>query len=152
MVSLLQKKNFILEKMVTEQNTKIDNNSSYIINQDMYSRRNNVEFCNIPENIDDKCLEEYILKMLKSLNMDISSYDIVAVHRLGKKNNRPRKVIVRFLNRKDAYKSLKLNKSLKETQRYKNIFIIENLCPTNRKIFNALYKLKKSERIQAVWS
>ena len=152
-VSLLQKKNFILEKIVTEQKNKIDENNSYIINQDIYSRRNNVEFCNISENIDDGNLEEYILKILKALNMDISSYDIVAVHRLGKKKNpRPRNVIVRFLNRKDAYKSLKLNQKLEEHQIYKNIFITENLCPTNKKIFNALYKLKKSKIIHAVWT
>ena len=90
--------------------------------------------------------------MLKSTNMDISSYDIVAVHRLGKKTNRTRNVIVRFLNRKDAYKTLKLNQKLKSIPQYKKIYITENLCPINKKIFNALYKLKKSEVIIAVWS
>ena len=35
---------------------------------------------------------------------------------------------------------------------YKKIFITENLCPTNKKIFNALYKLKKSKIIHSVWS
>ena len=152
MVSLLQKKNFMLEKIVTEQRVKIEENITYITNQDIYNRRNNVEFNNIPENIDDSQLENYILKLLKEFNMDISSYDIVAVHRLGKKTNRPRNVIVRFLNRKDAYKSIKLNQRLKESNTYKRIFVTENLCPINRKIFNALYKLKKSKVISAVWS
>ena len=86
----------MLEKIVTEQRVKIEENITYITNQDIYNRRNNVEFNNIPENIDDSQLENYILKLLKEFDMDISSYDIVAVHRLGKKTNRPRNVIVRF--------------------------------------------------------
>ena len=150
-LSLLRKKNFVLEQIVTDMRSKIEDNENYIKNQDIYSRRNNVEICNIPESVDDN-LEEFIIKMLKSTNMDISSYDIVAVHRLGKKTNRTRNVIVRFLNRKDAYKTLKLNQKLKSIPQYKKIYITENLCPINKKIFNALYKLKKSEVIIAVWS
>ena len=150
-LSLLRKKNFVLEQIVTDMRSKIEDNENYIKNQDIYSRRNNVEICNIPESVDDN-LEEFIIKMLKSTNMDISSYDIVAVHRLGKKTNRSRNVIVRFLNRKDAYKTLKLNQKLKSIPQYKKIYITENLCPINKKIFNALYKLKKSEVIIAVWS
>ena len=92
-LSLLRKKNFVLEQIVTDMRSKIEDNENYIKNQDIYSRRNNVEICNIPESVDDN-LEEFIIKMLKSTNMDISSYDIVAVHRLGKKTNRTRNVIV----------------------------------------------------------
>ena len=34
----------------------------------------------------------------------------------------------------------------------KNIFTVANLCPYNKKIFNALYKLKKEKVIYSVWS
>ena len=34
---------------------------------------------------------------------------------------------------------------------YKKIYITENLCPTYRKIFNRLYKLKKENVIRNVW-
>ena len=124
--------------------------------QDQYLRRNNVEFCGIPEKIKDKNLEQYIIDLMKSLGMkNIVSYDIVAAHRLGKfTQGKPRNVIVRFLNRKIAYRTLGASKKLKNSsnEEYKRIYIIENLCPMNKKIFGALYKLKKNNLIKAVWS
>ena len=151
-ISLLEKKNFMLEKLVTSLRTKAEENERYIVNQDIYSRRNNVEFCNISENVSDDQLEDYILKLLNSFNFRISNYDIVDVLRIGKKKrNRARNVIVRFLNRKDAFRSLKLNYRLKSSLQYKTVFVTENLCPFNKRIFNALYKLKKSDIILSVW-
>ena len=52
-------------------------------------------------------------------------------------------VIVRFVNRKTAFKLLKHKKNLKNTL-HKNYFITENLCPYNKQIFNKLYKLKNT--------
>ena len=115
----------------------------------------NVEMQHIPESVEQKDLEMYVIELLKSIKVDISSYDLVAVHRLGKQSPREtRVVIVGFVNRKSAYACLhnarELNKSLNST--YKKIFITENLCPTNKNIFNRLYKLKKEKRIHNVWS
>ena len=140
-------------KDLTETNTKnLINIEKYVVEQDQYSRRNNVEFRNIPEAVVQKNLENYILKLLAFLGMEINSYDIVAVHRLGKSApGKPRNVIVRFLNRKHAYRCLSLKKKMKNTK-YKFIYIEENLCRYNRRLFNALYKLKKSGNIHAVWS
>ena len=90
-----------------------------ITNQDIYSRRNNIEICNVPENIPEEDLEEYVLKLLKSIGIDIGSYDLVAVHRMGRRTNTLRNVIVRFLNRKDAYRSLKLRYRLQSISQYK---------------------------------
>ena len=93
--------------------------------------------------------------MLAKVNIKISSYDIVAVHRLGKfQSGKTRNVIVRFVNRKNTYRCYGIGKKLANTNEYKNkhIFTIENLCPLSKKIFNALYKLKKENRINAVWS
>ena len=142
-------------KDLTESNTKnLINMEKYVVEQDQYSRRNNVEFRNIPEAVVQKNLENYIIKMLAFLGLEISSYDIVAVHRLGKSTPgkpTPRNVIVRFLNRKHAYQCLSLKKKMKNTK-YKFIYIEENLCRYNRRLFNALYKLKKSGNVHAVWS
>ena len=99
------------EQIITNLSKNTEDNEIYIKNQDIYSIRNNVEFNNIPENIEDDKVEEYILKILKAVEIDISSYDIVAVHRIGKRSNKSRNVIVRFLNRKDAYKALRSNKT-----------------------------------------
>ena len=76
-----------------------------------YSRRNNIEIQNIPENILQKDLEEYVIKVLHSIDITIDSYGMVAVHRLGKfRSDKNRNVIVRFLNRKHAYMCLNSEK------------------------------------------
>ena len=159
-IDLLEKKNLIQEKIISTLESKLESidelaksNEKYIVNQDSYSRRNNVEFYNIPENVKQNEVERYVLNLLKSVKININSYDIVAVHRIGRKSSkRPRNVIVRFLNRKNAYKCLGINNQLKSLASYRSIFVSENLCPYNKKIFNALYKLKKNNAIKSVWS
>ena len=143
------------EKTINDLNELSKENQKYIKNQDIYSRRSNIEFYNIPESILQNDLEAYIVKMLNSAKIKVQSYDIVAVHRLGKfVSGRKRNVIVRFINRKNTYKCFGLGKKLANIAEYKNkkIYTIENLCPTNKKIFNALYKLKKQNIIYSVWT
>ena len=128
---------------------------NHVNDLNQYSRRENIELQHIPESVEQKDLEKFVLNLLKSINIDIASYDLVAVHRLGQRSpQKTRTVIVRFVNRKSAYLCLYnakfLNKSLNLT--YKKIFITENLCPTNKKLFNRLYKLKKEKRLHNVWS
>ena len=72
-----------------------------------YGRRESIEIANVPESIPQHKLEEYVVKFLNVINVKVQHYDIVAVHRLGKKSHKPRNVIVRFLNRKHAFSALK---------------------------------------------
>ena len=94
----------------------VENNNLYDLLYDMeiktdsmnqYSRCNNIEICNIPEKIAQRNLEQYVLKMLESSSgINLVSYDLVVVHRVGKLlTGKNRNVIVRFLNRKNAYTS-----------------------------------------------
>ena len=122
---------------------------------DQYSRRSNIEICNIPEKIAQKNLEVYVLKVMNSIGVQLQSYDLVAVHRIGKfTRGKNRNVIIRFVNRKGAYLCLRDSKLLKKSNigEYKKLYIIENLCPMNKNIFNYLYKLKKLEKIKNVWT
>ena len=104
-----------------------------------YSRRNNIEICNITEKIAQRNLEQYVLKMLESsLLINLVSYDLVAVHRIGKLlTGKNRNVIVRFLNRKNSYMCLHNSKKLATSKvpEYKKLYLIENLCPSFKKIF-----------------
>ena len=107
---------------------------SQMNNLNQYMRRSNIEIRNISERIGQRNLEQSV------------SYNVVAVHRLGKYiEGKHRNVIIRFVNRKNAYSSLRNAKKLATSniQEYKNLYVIENLCPTYKKIFNYLYKLKK---------
>ena len=67
-----------------------------------------MEILNITEEIPDQKLENYVINFLKQIDVKISSFKIVAVHRLGrKKAGKTRSVVVRLLNRKDAILPLK---------------------------------------------
>ena len=118
---------------------------------DQYGRRENVEFCNIPETVTQEQLQKHVIDVMKTVNVTVTGKDIHAVHRIGKKSSRPRNVIIRFVNRKTAFALLKNKKKLNNTQ-YKNYYITENLCPFNKKIFNTLYKRKKNKEIHSLWT
>ena len=93
--------------------------------------------------------------MICSIGVQVKSYDLVAVHRLGRfQHGKCRSVIVRFLSRKKTYESISNSKNLVTASNgiYKKLFITENLCSTNRKIFNYLYKLKKEKRVINAWT
>ena len=44
-------------------------------NMNQYTRRSNIEINNISEKITQRNLEEYVLKVMKSLNINLMSYD-----------------------------------------------------------------------------
>lgn len=120
---------------------------------DSYGRRCNIEISGISEGIKQPQLEKHVLKIFAKLEIHLQSYDLAACHRMGKKmEGKNRTVIVRFINRKDAYTCLKYGKHLKDFAEYRNIYFGENLCPTNRRIFNYLYKLKKENKVSKVWT
>ena len=152
------KLNKMIIKLNTEKDelyTELEEMKIELTELNQYGRRESIEIANIPETIPQNKLEEYVVKFLNIINVKVHHYDIVAVHRLGKKmRNKPRNVIVRFLNRKHAFAALK-NKRLivsKNLLEYKNLYLSENLCPYNKQIFNKLYKLKKLNQIHGVWS
>ena len=118
-----------------------------------YSRRENIELMNVDEKILQEDLEKYVLTLLKTIGVNVDSYKIVGVHRLGKKRRgMNRNVIVRFLNRKDAINTLKKKKDLMNTRNYKHIKVIENLCPKSKKIFELCMSLKRQRLIKSVWT
>ena len=150
--ALIQRKLNIIYKENDHLYELIYNLEINVNNLDQYSRRSNIEISKIPEKIKQNELELYVLNIFASIGIKLSSYDIVAVHRLGKYHpDKTRNVIVRFINRKNAYKCLRNSKELAKTI-YKKLFISENLCPSNRKIFNYLYKRKKDSKINKVWT
>ena len=120
-----------------------------------YSRHENLELANIPGHILQNDLEKYIIDILGSINVNIQSFDIAAVHRIGKSNkNNSRNIIVRFTNSKNIILSLKNRCKLKSlnNDQYKRIFIFEHLCPTYKNLFGKLREMKNNGEIFNVWS
>ena len=100
-------------ELIKKENSQLNKFNLNLENQlqqfNQYNRRENIEIANIPETVRHHQLEEYCIYLLNSINpLNIQSYDIVALHRLGNKpfDGRPRNVIIRFMNRKIAYDSL----------------------------------------------
>ena len=93
-------------KGLQEKNFKLD---CRVIECEQYSRRENLVISGIPENIKDTELEKTVISTLEKLSIYVNGKDISACHRLGRYNRNsryPRRVIVRFVNRKIGSLSL----------------------------------------------
>ena len=121
---------------------------------DQYTRRSNLVISGIPENVDQKNLEHEVLKILKSIGLyNVSSYQIVACHRLRKNINDkyPARTIVRFTNRKIVESCLLRRQRLKQLKYYlkMNIRFFENLSNSNEKILKECQNLYNQQLIHS---
>ena len=145
-ITKLKKKNQDLE-------LKLENLEIDLTNLNQYGRRECVEITNIPESVSQHKLEEYVIKLLKDIKVEVHKRDLVAVHRIGfYKRGSNRVVIVKFINRKDANRTLKSKAKLQKNPALRKIRIRENLCPARKQIFNKLYKLLMGGKIKDLWS
>ena len=121
-------------------------------NVDQYIRRNNVEISGIPQSVSDNQQEEKVVDILKAINVNITSNEIEACHRLMKKK---KNVIFRVINRKHCLRNKKKLKSIDKNVigiPNTNLFISENSTPVNSKFtFNCL-KLKTEGEIEKCYT
>ena len=125
-----------------------------------YSRRNNIEIGGIPESIKDYDLQHLVIQILGRINVRVDQRDIEGCHRLFKHPNYkgPAKVIIRFVNRKAAFKALANKKNLLNLNFMDiglgtaNLYICENLCPAYRLIYDTALKLLKQKVIRHLWT
>ena len=122
-------------------------------NQQQYTRCENLEIIGIPESVPCEILEKTVLDILHKINIEVSSYEITACHRLRKKKgSKYSNIIIRFTNRKIVDQIHKKKKHLREKVKDFNIFIVKNLCPHYQSIFDFCQKMKRSGVIEKVWS
>ena len=123
---------------------------------DQYGRRQNIELTGIPNEVNDRDLETEVLKILRAIGLvHIDHFSIVGCHRVASKDRFGRRnTIIRFLNRKDAILCLKSKRNLFQCKSlgYSNIYIIENLCPANKSIYDQLSHLKEEGIIKKIWT
>ena len=136
-------------------NTEIDNLNDElyymdckVIENNQYARRESVIISGIPDNIEQRHLEENVLIILRSIGLSsISSYHISACHRLAKKKNDryPAQTIVRFTNRKIVHFCLENRNRLLEVKNHlkMNLRFYESLCNENKNAYNDCFDLKK---------
>ena len=125
---------------------------------DQYGRRNNVEIIGIPEKVTQTELENKVISILASIDVDVNPNDIEASHRLtaSPHHKGPRKVIVRMINRKKCEEMFKNKHKLKSIDKTKlginnNIYINSNLNPYFNKLLWNARKLVKASIIHSAW-
>ena len=154
----LQIENQRLRKKVNDLQKRIISSEESINSLEQYGRRNNIEISGIPESVDDKKLEEKVVEVLNKIDVNISTSDIEACHRLGKFKNKQRKTIIRFVNRKHAKTALLNRKRLKQVDttslglENRNVFINENLTYSNGKIAFHSRNLKRNSLIEKCYT
>ena len=128
-----------------------------VVNMQQYIRRNNVEICGIPDSVSDNKLEEKVIQIAQSINVNIQHEEIEACHRLPKgPRERNSKTIVRFVNRKSCELLHTNKKKLKNTNLYNvgienPVYINCNLCPHNKFIWGKCKKLHNDQIIDRFW-
>ena len=158
----VEKENKTLKKEVHELNTyadECDEKLYYLEKQvnhlDQYIRRENITISGIREEVTDDILEEKVVQVLTSIDVNVNKNDIVACHRLAKTKkektkNEPSKVIIRFANRKNAISALKNKKKLRVDN--SNLYINDQLCPAYQKVFDECLKYKYDKKLSSCWS
>ena len=110
-----------------------------------YGRRNNIEFSGISNDVEDSELEDKVVELCDNIDIKIKRRDIEACHRLPVSRKNPqKKVIVRFVNRKNVEKTLKAKKKLPT-----GVYANENLNQYYQKIAWRCRLLKKSLLIES---
>lgn len=161
-------------EIITKQREEIVNLEIKINETNQYMRRNNVEIGGLSKDIDDNDLEQHVVMLCKSANIDISPNDIEACHWLDSKKS---KVIIRFTNRKFCVRLLKNRKEFNKKQNSpkinlnvvsadelsdqviedkseikSKIYINENLCPYYKLLWMKCRSLHKHNEIYKYWS
>ena len=153
----LNKKINDLESRIEDTEYKLYEAEAKINKLNQYSRRENLEIIGIPDTISQPELETTVIKLMDSMGVVLSSYEIVSCHRLYKnKKQSSANTIVRFMSRKKAIEILQKKKNLAQSpyvEIFENdIYITENLTPENRDIYDSCHLLKKKNVINNVWS
>lgn len=131
----LVEENKKLQEKVKNLEEKVKNIGISTEATNQYGRRNNIEISGIPDFVKDDDLEDTVKDILGKIDVKTLKKNIEACHRLPPtKNNKSKKVIVRFVNRKTCENALKAKKKLSNIDMeslnfYKKtkIYINENL-------------------------
>ena len=94
---LLNLKDMIIKDLQVENQRlrmKVNNLENKVMSLEMngnhleqYGRRNNLEITGIPDDISDENLEEKVIQVLSESQVNVSSSDVEACHRIGKSKN-----------------------------------------------------------------
>ena len=118
---IISLKDTVIKRLVEENarlNERVKTLEIEIYNSQQYSRRNNIVLSGIPNHVDDASLEEKVIKIFKSIDVEVHEKEIEACHRLPTSNEtRPKNTIVRFVNRKSCEEILRKRKKFQHSDK-----------------------------------
>ena len=127
---------------------KLSQSEAHVNDLDQYNRRNNLEIQGIPSNVSDDALEDKVVDISRSLNINLSKHDIEDCHRLGKAD--PKNTTVQFVNRKFCYEALDNKLNLRKVDMTKLgfqagaiLYFNENLTHYNQGLAEVLFCFKR---------
>ena len=136
---------------------KLTQSKAHVNSLDKYNRRNNLEIRGIPSSVSDDALEDKVVDIFHSLNINVSKHDIEDCHSLGKAD--PKNTIVPFLNRKFCYEALDNKLNLRKVDMTKLgfqagaiLYFSENLTHYNQRLAWKCRELKRASKIHSSWS
>ena len=119
---------------------------------EQYNKRNNVEISGISNELSDNDFEEEVIGICKDSDFVITSSDIEGCHRwqLGRNSTSENKrVIVKFLNRKDSELMLRLKKNINAKSK---VYVNTSLCPCYCFLWGKCKELKRKGKVNQVFS
>ena len=117
---------------------------------EQYTRRNSIRINGLPESENEDC-EDLVLSMLNSrmsLTPPLTMNHIDRVHRLGKRGEKPRQIIVKFAMYHQRRRVMAKRASMKGS----NIFINEDLTKKRNQLLYVARQEKKQGSIKDCWS
>ena len=105
-----------------------------LVEQEQYSRKNNIRIIGVPEQTNEKCREVVASLLNKNLNLRVETAAVGAAHRLPAKGDRVRPIIVRFLDSDLKQAVMEKRRALKGSK----IVIQEGLCLDMQRLLNRM--------------
>lgn len=101
---------------------------------EQYGRKDSVRISGVAETEGEK-VEEVIKKIAEAAGVEMETKDISACHRLGRRGQRPRNIICRFVSRQTKSELMKKRKELKGKEGFQGVFINDDLTQMRQKLF-----------------
>ena len=112
---------------------------------EQYSRRETVRISGLGE-VEREDTEVEVMKLFEATGCEIKKEEISAVHRNGRKGEKPRPILVKFTSRRSKASLMMKRRALKDKEQYKGVYINDDLTPMRAKL------LRKCKNIDLVES
>ena len=165
-VASLEKNLNKVDKTVKEHSEDLIDLQVNLDNLEQYSRKNSLEFCGIPDNI-NMSTDQAVCAIAQAIGVEIKEDDIEISHRIKQKNgNKP--ILAKFISHKTKSKIYKARTKLRsvnissifpdcftfttDDDPQPKIFINENLTSYRREMMKLAGKKRSSGKIVSFWS